>query len=88
MVPGDTRQAYDHEYDARQVLEDAETDLRAWEPTVEPISSSAVDVPTHITDSGANEPEQDVESVRTGPSGVAVGNAVPSSSKQLEEPVA
>ncbi|KAJ5880337.1 Sphingolipid long chain base-responsive protein LSP1 [Penicillium subrubescens] len=88
VVPGDTRQAYDHEFDARQVLEDAEADLRAWEPTLDPISSSAVDAPTHVNDGRVNEPEQDVESVATGPSGVAVGNAVPSSSKQLEEPVA
>lgn len=88
MVPGDTRQAYDHEFDARQVLEDTEADLRAWEPTLDPISSAAVDVPTHVSDSRMNEPEQEAESVATGPSGVAVGNAVPSSSKQLEEPVA
>lgn len=87
-MPGDTRQAYDHEFDARRVLEDAEADLRAWEQTLDPISSSAVDVPTHVNDSRLNEPEQDAESVTTGPSGVAVGNAVPSSSKQLEEPVA
>lgn len=87
-MPGDTRQAYDHEFDARQVLEDAEADLRAWEPTLDPITSSAVEEPTHVTGGRVNEPEQDVESVATGPSGVAVGNAVPSSSKQLEEPVA
>ncbi|EPS32039.1 hypothetical protein PDE_06998 [Penicillium oxalicum 114-2] len=65
VVPGDTRPAYDSEEAARQVLEDAENDLRSWEPSVEPI---------------------DVESVATGRSGVKVGNAVPSSSKQLEEP--
>jgi hypothetical protein len=55
---------------------------------LDPISSSAVDVPTHVNEGGVNEREQDVESVATGPSGVAVGNAVPSSSKQLEEPIA
>ncbi|KAJ5297408.1 hypothetical protein N7508_007657 [Penicillium antarcticum] len=41
VVPGDARQAYDHELEARQILEDAENDLRAWEPSVEPIESSA-----------------------------------------------
>ncbi|KAJ5504438.1 hypothetical protein N7463_007312 [Penicillium fimorum] len=41
VVPGDARQAYDHELSARQVLEDAENDLRDWEPSVEPIGSSA-----------------------------------------------
>ncbi|KAJ5375123.1 hypothetical protein N7517_007129 [Penicillium concentricum] len=41
VVPGDARQAYDHELSARQILEDAENDLRDWEPSVEPINSSA-----------------------------------------------
>jgi len=41
VVPGDARQAYVHELEARQVLEDAENDLRGWEPSVEPITSSA-----------------------------------------------
>ncbi|KAJ5779144.1 hypothetical protein N7457_006864, partial [Penicillium paradoxum] len=41
VVPGDARQAYDHEPMARQILEDAENDLRGWEPSVEPITSAA-----------------------------------------------
>lgn len=41
VVPGDARQAYEHEFEARQVLEDAENDLRGWESTVEPITSAA-----------------------------------------------
>jgi hypothetical protein len=41
VVPGDARQAYDHELEARQILEDAENDLRGWEPSVEPITSLA-----------------------------------------------
>ncbi|OQE43659.1 hypothetical protein PENCOP_c003G08353 [Penicillium coprophilum] len=40
VVPGDARQAYDHELSARQILEDAESDLREWEPSVEPIGFS------------------------------------------------
>lgn len=86
MVPGDTRPAYDSEEAARQVLEDAENDLRSWEPSVEPIGSFAEDAARTGNDSLSNETEQDVESVATGRSGVKVGNAVPSSSKQLEEP--
>jgi len=88
VVPGDTRQAYDHEFDARHILEDAEADLRAWGPNLDPISTSAVNEPTDVTGGGVNQPEQETESVATGPSGVAVGNAVPSSSRQPEEPVA
>lgn len=62
VVPGDARQAYEHEMDARAVLEDAETDLRNWRPSLEPIASSAEqEVPVH----GNGAPEHvhaDVES--------------------------
>ncbi|KAJ5627403.1 hypothetical protein N7528_004830 [Penicillium herquei] len=58
VVPGDTRQAYDHELDARQVLEDAEADLRAWQPSLDPILSSENQVDAH----GVNG---DTESVLT-----------------------
>jgi hypothetical protein len=48
VVPGDARQAYEHEMDARAVLEDAEMDLRNWRPSLEPIASSAdQEVPVH-----------------------------------------
>ena len=42
VVPGDTRRAYDHELEARQVLEDAENDLRAWEPRIDPIATADI----------------------------------------------
>jgi hypothetical protein len=35
MVPGDTRAAYPHGHQARQILNDAEDDLRDWQPEVE-----------------------------------------------------
>ncbi|EEH19403.2 hypothetical protein PABG_01722 [Paracoccidioides brasiliensis Pb03] len=37
LVPGDTRGPYEHAEHARQVLNDAEQDLRRWEPSLEPI---------------------------------------------------
>ncbi|KAJ5234244.1 Sphingolipid long chain base-responsive protein LSP1 [Penicillium citrinum] len=74
VVPGDARPAYDNELQARQVLEDAETDLRAWEPSVEPIASAA---------RGASVSDEEARSVTQGDSMV---NDVPSASKQLEEP--
>lgn len=37
VVPGDARPAFSHEADARQILSDAENELRQWQPTVEPI---------------------------------------------------
>lgn len=77
VVPGDARPGYDHELEARQVLEDAETDLRAWEPSVEPIASSAA--------RGANVSDQE-ESTSVTNGGESMVNDVPSASKQLEEP--
>ncbi|MCJ1474148.1 hypothetical protein MMC13_002806 [Lambiella insularis] len=41
IVPGDTRPAFEHAAQARQVLNDAEEDLRDWQPNIEPIHSSA-----------------------------------------------
>ncbi|KAJ5605704.1 hypothetical protein N7510_008485, partial [Penicillium lagena] len=40
VVPGDSRQAYEHELAARKVLDDAENDMRAWQPSVEPIATA------------------------------------------------
>lgn len=47
VVPGDTRPAYDHERDARQILADAEEDLRNWTLELEDVPMNA-----HL-DSGA-----------------------------------
>ena len=41
LVPGDTRPIYDGEPAGRQVLTDAEMDLREWTPRLEPVPSSA-----------------------------------------------
>ncbi|KAJ6189177.1 hypothetical protein N7519_004085 [Penicillium mononematosum] len=55
VVPGDARQAYDNEPLARQVLEDAENDLREWQPSVEPITSAAGrESPVHANGAGVN----------------------------------
>lgn len=81
VVPGDARQAYDHELEARQVLEDAEADLRAWRSTVEPIAASE----PHVN--GINGIHEDTESVLTnGANGVDVDTTGPPDdvSSQLE----
>ncbi|KAJ5102642.1 Sphingolipid long chain base-responsive protein LSP1 [Penicillium argentinense] len=83
VVPGDTRTAYDHELHARQVLEDAETDLRAWEPTIEPITSAA-NVATGTSDQEAESLVNATGAVGT--SGDSMANDLPSASKQQEEP--
>jgi len=48
VVPGDTRPAFEHAPQARQVLNDAEEDLREWAPSLEPISSSATDLGANL----------------------------------------
>lgn len=41
VVPGDAHQTYERTEEARQVLNDAEDDLKAWQPSIEPIPSNA-----------------------------------------------
>lgn len=81
VVPGDARHAYEHELEARQVLEDAENDLRAWRPSVEPIVL-AVEQETHVNGAGAEQ-----ASVANGDTESMI-NDVPSAKKQMEEPQA
>ena len=44
VVPGDTRPAFEHAHQARQVLNDAEEDLREWTPNLEPVPSAATEM--------------------------------------------
>ena len=41
VVPGDTRSAFENGSQGRQILNDAEEDLREWTPNIEPIHSSS-----------------------------------------------
>jgi hypothetical protein len=41
IVPGDTHQAFANGEHARQILNDAEDELRSWQPNLEPIHSTA-----------------------------------------------
>lgn len=41
IVPGDSVKTFEHSIEARDILNDAEGDLRAWEPSVVPITSNA-----------------------------------------------
>lgn len=84
VVPGDARHAYEHESDARQVLEDAENDLRAWRPSVEPIVLAGEQ--EHVNGVGAGR-ESVVNGADTADAESMVNDA-PSSKKQLEEPQA
>lgn len=48
VVPGDTRPAFEHGHQARQVLNDAEEDLRDWAPNLEPIHSTATEMGSNL----------------------------------------
>lgn len=57
-MPGDTRAAYEHTNEARQVLNDAEDDLKDWTPELEDVThhGSALEnnlMPTTATQSEA-----------------------------------
>ena len=48
VVPGDARPPFEHGAQARQVLNDAEEDLREWQPNLEPVTSSAGDMGSNL----------------------------------------
>lgn len=48
VVPGDTRPAFEHGSQARQILNDAEEDLREWTPNLEPVHSSATELGVNL----------------------------------------
>lgn len=87
VVPGDARKAYEHEMDARAVLEDAETDMRNWRPSVEPITSYAEqeEVPVHGNGTAEHEPAIDE---RVESESVVNEEESTLSKKQLNEPEA
>lgn len=41
IVPGDTHPTFENVESAREILGDAEADLRDWQPNLEPIHTSA-----------------------------------------------
>lgn len=48
VVPGDTRPAFEHAHQARQVLNDAEEDLRDWTSNLEPVHSAATEMGSNL----------------------------------------
>ncbi|KAL5357518.1 Eisosome component PIL1-domain-containing protein [Aspergillus floccosus] len=74
VAPGDARKEYDRAYEAKQVIEEAEKDLLAWQPTIAPIQTSAGEVPANTLlpaparkakqdrNAGAVAPDEDVAS--------------------------
>ena len=48
IVPGDARPTFEHADQARQILNDAEEDLREWQPNLEPIHSQATGMGSNL----------------------------------------
>ena len=55
VVPGDARPAFEHGAQARQILNDAEEDLREWQPSLEPVPSAATGMGTNLMPTSATE---------------------------------
>ena len=66
VVPGNVRPVYEHANQARQILNDAEDDLREWQPELEEIGSSAQGLGNNLmpAESMAGGLEQDIASGR------------------------
>ncbi|KAI4147826.1 MAG: hypothetical protein L6R39_002996 [Caloplaca ligustica] len=78
VVPGDVRPAFEHAAQARQILNDAEEDLREWQPSIDPVPSSARDMGTSAM------PPSTAPGSTVDPSVVGGGEDVPA--QQLESP--
>ena len=83
VVPGDTRPAFEHAHQARQVLNDAEEDLRDWAPNLEPIHSAATEMGSNLMPTQAGTAATSVSGQEEG-SMIGAGESAPG---QLEAPV-
>ncbi|KAL9029492.1 MAG: hypothetical protein Q9196_002275 [Gyalolechia fulgens] len=79
VVPGDIRPAFEHSAQARQILNDAEEDLREWQPSIDPVPSSATEMGGNLMPPSTTGGQSTVD-----PS-VAGGDEVPA---QMESPAA
>ena len=73
VVPGDTRPAFEHAHQARQVLNDAEEDLREWTPNLEPIPSAATDMGSNLMPTQAGTAATSVSGQSEGVEGSTTG---------------
>lgn len=76
-MPGDVRPVFEHGNQARQILNDAEDDLREWQPELEEVGSSAQGLGSNLMpESTANGLEEDIASGRELGGTVADGSRV------------
>ncbi|KAH8748930.1 putative sphingolipid long chain base-responsive protein LSP1 [Hyaloscypha finlandica] len=60
VIPGDIRPAYEHTNQARQILNDAEDDLKDWQPELEAVPSNA-ELDDNLMPSSASQRQQTLE---------------------------
>jgi len=68
VIPGDVRPSYEHTNQARQILNDAEDDLKDWTPELEDVTSSHLD--NNLMPSSVSQRQQNVEGSVVGDSNV------------------
>lgn len=91
VVPGDVRPAFEHASQARQVLNDAEDDLRMWEPELEDVPTHANRAPGQSQLREGSTAEESVVSAGAQPSvgsGGGIGAVVPAEASRGGERVA
>ena len=69
VVPGDRREPYSNSQSeqARQILTDAENDLRSWQPNLEPIPSAVGELGANLMPGRGNEAPEVAPSTEGGP---------------------
>ncbi|KAK2623984.1 hypothetical protein QTJ16_006618 [Diplocarpon rosae] len=55
VIPGDVRPAYEHTHQARQILNDAEDDLKEWQPELEDVTSHASNLESNLMPSSVSQ---------------------------------
>lgn len=77
VVPGDTRPAFEGGSQCRQILNDAEEDLREWQPDLEPINTSARQITSTLMPATSTvAPSETEEAPSTAPEGSVAGTEV------------
>ncbi len=74
VVPGDTRPEFEHASQARQILNDAEEDLREWTPNLEPVHSTATGMGTNLMPTEAGTAGTSVSGQEEAPMSIANGS--------------
>lgn len=59
IVPGDQREGYEHADASKNVIEEAENDLRSWQRSDEPIPTSAGEITDNLLPASANKPQSE-----------------------------